>query len=198
MKTQHKWFPCVSFSNIMDPDIWCCSQEMMFTKLRVKKAWRSCREMIMKTSTPLQSFIASKKLLSAKCNDSKCTIEKEWLNCDCVGNQEISFILVWSTICVADSPLTVKYLKYMDSARHANAQLMQWVMFLQRYNFKVEAINLTIFLFPFLLKRGLCCQKVSSVTSVTLHDYSQIVYFRSSLSVLLLDLFERSRTRLRK
>ena len=68
---------------------------------------------------------------------------------------------------------------------------------LQRYNFKVEAINLTIFLFPFLLKRGLCCQKVSSVTSVTLHDYSQIVYFRSSESVLLLDLFERSRTRLR-
>ena len=153
--------------------------------------------MIMKTSTPLQSFIASKKLLSAKCNDSKCTIEKEWLNCDCVGNQETSFILVWSTICVADSPLTVKYLKYMDSARHANAQLMRWVMFLQRYNFKVEAINLTIFLFPFLLKRGLCCKKLSSVTSVTLHDYSQIVYFRSSVSVLLLDLFERSRTRLR-
>ena len=196
MKTQHKWFPCVSFSNIMDPDIWCCSQEMMFTKLRVKKARRSCTEMIMKTSTPLQS-LASKKLLSAKCNDSKFTIEKEWLNCDCVGNQEISFILVWSTICVADSPLTVKYLKYMDSARHANAQLMRWLMFLQRYNFKVEAINLTIFLFPFLLKRGLCCEKLSSVTSVTLHDYSQIVYFRSSASVLLLDLFERSRTRLR-
>ena len=37
-----------------------------------------------------------------------------------MGNQEISFILVWSTICVADSPLTVKYLKFMDSARHAN------------------------------------------------------------------------------
>ena len=98
---------------------------------------------------------------------------------------------------VADSPLTVKYLKYMDSARHANAQLMRWVMFLQRYNFKVEAIDLTIFLFPFLLKRGLCCEKLSSVTSVTLHDYSQIVYFRSSVSVLLLDLFEPSRTRLR-
>ena len=147
MKTQHKWFACVSFSNIMDPDIWCCSQEMMFTKLRVKKAWRSCREMIMKTSTPLQSLLlASKKLLSAMCNDSTCTIEKEWLNCDYVGNQEISFILVWSTICAADSPLTVKYLKYMDSARYANAQLMRWVMFLQRYNFKVEAINLTIFL----------------------------------------------------
>ena len=145
MKTQHKWLPCVSFSNIMDPDIWCCSQEMVFTKLRVKKAGRSCREMIMKTSTPLQS-LASKKLLSAMCNDSTCTIEKEWLNCDYVGNQEISFILVWSTICVADSPLTVKYLKYMDSARHANAQLMRWLMFLQRYNFKVEAINLTIFL----------------------------------------------------
>ena len=196
MKTQHKWFPCVSFSNIMDPDIWCCSQEMMFTKLRVKKACRSCTEMIMKTSTPLRS-LASKKLLSAKCNDSTCTIEKEWLNCDCVGNQEISFILVWSTICVADSPLTVKYLKYMDSTRHANAQLMRWLMFLQRYNFKVEAISLTIFLFPFLLKRGLCCEKLSSVTIVTLHDYSQIVYFRSSVSVLLLDLFERSRTRLR-
>ena len=202
MKTQHKWFACVSFSNIMDPDIWCCSQEMVFTKLRVKKAGRSCREM--KTSTLWQS-LASKKLLSAKCNNSKCTIEKEWLNCDCVGNQEISFILasmvlhtiVWSTICVADSPLTVKYLKYMDSARHANAQLMRWLMFLQRYSFKVEAINLTIFLFPFLLKRGLCWEKLSSVTSVTLHDYSQIVYFRSSVSVLLLDLFERSRTRLR-
>ena len=195
MKTQHKWFPCVSFSNIMDPDIWCCSQEMVFTKLRVKKAGRSCREM--KTSTLWQS-LASKKLLSAKCNNSKCTIEKEWLNCDCVGNQQISFILVWSTICVADSLLTVKYLKYMDSARHANAQLMRWLMFLQRYNFKVEAINLTIFLFLFLLKRGLCGGKLSSVTSVTLHDYSQIVHFRSSLSVLLLDLFERSRTRLRK
>ena len=25
MYTQHKWFVCVSFSNIMDPDIWCCS-----------------------------------------------------------------------------------------------------------------------------------------------------------------------------
>ena len=49
-------------------------------------------------------------------------------------------------ICVADSPLTIQYLKYMDSARYANAQLMRWVMFLQRYNFKVEAINLTIFL----------------------------------------------------
>lgn len=86
----------------------------------------------------------------------------------------------------------------MDSARHANAQLMRWLMFLQRYNFKVEAINLTIFLFLFLLKRGLCCEKLSSVTSVTLHDYSaHIVYFRSSVSVLLLDLFERSRTRLR-
>ena len=196
MKTQHKWFACVSFSNIMDPDIWCCSQEMVFTKPRVKKAQRSCREMIMKTSTPLQS-LASKKLLIAKCNDSKCTIKKEWLNRDFVGNQEISFILVWSTICVADSPLTVKYLKYIDSARHANAQLMRWVMFLQRYNFKVEAINLTIFLFLFLLKQGLCCKKLSSVTSVTLHDYSQIVYFRSSVSVLLLDLFERSRSRLR-
>ena len=85
----------------------------------------------------------------------------------------------------------------MDSPRYANAQLMRWVMFLQRYNFKVEAIDLTIFLFPFLLKRGLCCEKLSSVTSVTLHDYSQIVYFRSSVSVLLLDLFEPSRTRLR-
>ena len=145
MKTQHKWFACVSFSNIMDPDIWCCSQEMVFTKFRVKKAWRSCREMIMKTSTPLQS-LASKKLLSAKGNDSTCTIEKEWLNCDCVGNQEISFILVWSTICVADSPLTAQYLKYMDSARYTNAQLMRWVMFPQRFNFKVGAINSTIFL----------------------------------------------------
>ena len=53
MYTQHKWFPCVSFSNIMDPDIWCCSQEMVFTKLRVKKARRSYREI--KTSTLWQS-----------------------------------------------------------------------------------------------------------------------------------------------
>ena len=76
---------------------------------------------------------------------------------------------------------------------------MRWVMFPQRYNFKAEAINLTTFLFLFLLKRGaVCCEKLSTVTSVTLHDYSaQIVYFRSSVSVLLLDLFERSRTRLR-
>ena len=45
---------------------------------------------------------------------------------------------------------------------------------------------------------AVCCEKLSSVTSVTLHDYSaQIVYFGSSVSVLLLDLFERSRTRLR-
>ena len=159
MKTQHKWLPCVSFSNIMDPDIWCCSQEMMFTKLRVKKACRSCTEMIMKTSTPLQS-LASKKLLSAKCNDSTCTIEKEWLNCDCVGNQEISFILVWSTICVADSLLTVKYLKYMDNARHANAQLMRWLMFLQRYNFKVEAINFNNFSVPVSSQEGVMLRKI--------------------------------------
>ena len=55
MYTQHKWFACVSFSNIMDPDIWCCSQEMVFTKLRVKKAQRSCREM--KTSSLYQSSL---------------------------------------------------------------------------------------------------------------------------------------------
>ena len=53
MYTQHKWFPCVSFGNIMDPDIWCCSQEMVFTKLRVKKAYRSYSEM--KISTLWQS-----------------------------------------------------------------------------------------------------------------------------------------------
>ena len=158
--------------------------------------------MIMKTSTPLQS-LASKKLLSAKCNDSTCTIKKERLNCDCVGNQEISFILVWSTICAADSPLTVQYLKYMDSARYANAQLIRWVCSYKGTISRQEPSIQQFFLLynqkfrKFLLKRGLCCEKLSSVTSVTLHDYSQIVYFRSSVSVLLLDLFERSRTRLR-
>ena len=32
-------------------------------------------------------------------------------------------------------------LKYMDSAKYANARLMRWAMFLQSYNFKVEAIK---------------------------------------------------------
>lgn len=50
---------------------------------------------------------------------------------------------------------------------------------------------------PVSSQEGVMLPKVSSVTSETLHDYSQIVYFRSSESLLLLDLFERSRTRLR-
>ena len=53
MYTQHKWFPCVSFSNIMHPNIWCCSQEIVFTKLWVKEACRSYS--VMKTSTLWQS-----------------------------------------------------------------------------------------------------------------------------------------------
>ena len=32
-------------------------------------------------------------------------------------------------------------LKYMDSAKYTNARLMRWAMFLQSYNFKVEAIK---------------------------------------------------------
>ena len=32
-------------------------------------------------------------------------------------------------------------LKYMDSAKYTNTRLMRWAMFLQSYNFKVEAIK---------------------------------------------------------
>ena len=32
-------------------------------------------------------------------------------------------------------------LKYMNSAKFANGHLMRWAMFLQGYNFKVEAIK---------------------------------------------------------
>ena len=32
-------------------------------------------------------------------------------------------------------------LKYMNSAKFANGRLMHWAMFLQSYNFRVEAIK---------------------------------------------------------
>ena len=32
-------------------------------------------------------------------------------------------------------------LKYMNSAKFANGRLMRWAMFLQSYNFRVEAIK---------------------------------------------------------
>ena len=32
-------------------------------------------------------------------------------------------------------------LKYMNSAKFANGSLMRWAMFLQSYNFRVEAIK---------------------------------------------------------
>ena len=42
----------------------------------------------------------------------------------------------WDDILVHHEPM-----KYMDSAKYTNARLTRWAMFLQSYNFKVEAIK---------------------------------------------------------
>ena len=58
---------------------------------------------------------------------------------DCKGYQEISYIYLYGVPFVLQTDH--EPLKCMDSAKYANARLMRWVMFLQSYNFKVEAIK---------------------------------------------------------
>ena len=78
---------------------------------------------------------ASKKLSSAERNYS--TIEKECL------------AIVWGIkrfhLYLYGVPFVLQTdhepLKYMDSAKYTNARLMRWTMFLQSYNFKLEAIK---------------------------------------------------------
>ena len=78
---------------------------------------------------------ASKKLSSAECNYS--TIEKECL------------AIVWGFrrfhLYLYGVPFVLQTdhepLKYMNSAKFANGRLMRWAMFLQSYNFRVEAIK---------------------------------------------------------
>ena len=78
---------------------------------------------------------ASKKLSSAERNYS--TIEKECL------------AIVWGIkrfhLYLYGVPFVLQTdyepLKYMDSVKYTNARLMRWAMFLQSYNFKVEAIQ---------------------------------------------------------
>ena len=78
---------------------------------------------------------ASKKLSSAERNYS--TIEKECL------------AIVWGIkrfhLYLYSVPFVLQTdhepLKYMDSAKYTNARLLRWAMFLQSYNFKVEAIK---------------------------------------------------------
>ena len=43
MKTKQEWFPCISLGNIMNPDIWRCSEKIVLSKVRIKQARRSWR-----------------------------------------------------------------------------------------------------------------------------------------------------------
>ena len=71
---------------------------------------------------------ASKKLSSAECNYST---------------------IVWGFkrfhLCLYGVPFILQTdhepLKYMNSAKFATGRFMRWAMFLQSYNFKVEAIK---------------------------------------------------------
>ena len=56
----------------------------------------------------------------------------------CVGIQEVSFYLYGVPFVLQTDH---EPLKYMNSAKFANGRLMHWAMFLQSYNFRVEAIK---------------------------------------------------------
>ena len=78
---------------------------------------------------------ASKKLSSAERNYS--TVEKECLTIvRGIKGFHLYFYGVPFVLQTDHEPL-----KCMDSAKYTNARLMRWTMFLQSYNFKVEAIK---------------------------------------------------------
>ena len=78
---------------------------------------------------------ASKKLSSAECNYS--TIEKECLAIVWGFKRFHLYLYGVSFVLQTDH----EPLKYMNSAKFANGRLMRWAMFLQSYNFRVEAIK---------------------------------------------------------
>ena len=78
---------------------------------------------------------ASKKLSRAERNYS--TIEKECLAI--VWGIKRFYLYLYGVPFVLQTDH--EPLKYMDSAKYTNARLMRWAMFLQSYNFKVEAIK---------------------------------------------------------
>ena len=78
---------------------------------------------------------ASKKLSSAERNYS--TIEKECLAIVWGFKRFHLYLYGVSFVLQTDH----EPLKYMNSAKFANGRLMRWAMFLQSYNFRVEAIK---------------------------------------------------------
>ena len=78
---------------------------------------------------------ASKKLSSAERNYS--TIEKECLAIVWGFKKFHLYLYGVSFVLQTDH----EPLKYMNSAKFANGRLMRWAMFLQSYNFRVEAIK---------------------------------------------------------
>ena len=58
----------------------------------------------------------------------------------CEGIQKVSSLFVWSSLCATNGTQAIEVYEY-KYAKFANGRLMRWAMFLQSYNFRVQAIK---------------------------------------------------------